>query len=72
MAMMSKFRQNIKLYNSWLMGQRSVIVKEVGVAGYTEYLHCHVKRYMMSINANFRASIKDQRKKWMIGDFKAG
>eukprot|EP00957_Ditylum_brightwellii_P155016 11798871-Ditylum_brightwellii.AAC.1 len=33
MATMSKFGQNIKLYNSWFTDQRSAIIKEVSAAG---------------------------------------
>eukprot|EP00957_Ditylum_brightwellii_P096788 7371249-Ditylum_brightwellii.AAC.1 len=72
MATMSKFGQNIKLYKSWFTDQRSVIIKEVGTTGYMKYLCCLFKMHMTSTNANFRASIKDQRKKWMMGDLKAG
>eukprot|EP00957_Ditylum_brightwellii_P212335 15367190-Ditylum_brightwellii.AAC.5 len=71
-AMMNKFEQNIKLFNLWFTDQRSIIVKEVGAAGYTEYLCCLFKTHITSTNTNFRALIKEQRKKWMMGELKAG
>ena len=50
----------------------SIIVKEVGAAGYTEYLCCLFKIHITSTNTNFRALIKEERKKWMMGELKAG
>eukprot|EP00957_Ditylum_brightwellii_P123097 9386083-Ditylum_brightwellii.AAC.1 len=72
MATMSKFGQNIKFYNSWCTDKRSIIVKKVGAAGYTDYLHCLFKMHMMPTNTNFKASVKDQREKWMVRELKKG
>eukprot|EP00957_Ditylum_brightwellii_P135894 10365465-Ditylum_brightwellii.AAC.1 len=43
-----------------------MIIKEIGVVGYTEYTCCLFKTYLTSIDAKFPRGFKDEQKEWMI------
>eukprot|EP00957_Ditylum_brightwellii_P077479 5887136-Ditylum_brightwellii.AAC.1 len=63
---MDDFRHDIEKFNLWFKDKRTIIVKEIGTAGYTEYTHCLFKTYLSSTDAEFLREIKDKQKEWML------
>eukprot|EP00957_Ditylum_brightwellii_P101981 7773006-Ditylum_brightwellii.AAC.1 len=63
---LNNFGHNIKKFNLWFKDKRTMIVKEIGAAGYTEYTCCLFKTYLSSTNTKFLRGIKDEQKKWML------
>eukprot|EP00957_Ditylum_brightwellii_P005751 438443-Ditylum_brightwellii.AAC.1 len=60
------FGHDIKKFNLWFKDKRTMIVKEIGAAGYTKYTCYLFKTYLSSTDAEFLRGIKDKQKEWML------
>eukprot|EP00957_Ditylum_brightwellii_P046046 3493728-Ditylum_brightwellii.AAC.1 len=58
-ATLDDFGHNIKKFNLLFKDKRTMIVKKIGAAGYTECNQCLFKTYLSSTDAEFLRGIKD-------------
>eukprot|EP00957_Ditylum_brightwellii_P165058 12566532-Ditylum_brightwellii.AAC.1 len=66
-AMLDNFDHNIKKFNLWFKGKRTMIVIENRKARHTKYIQCLFKTYLtLTDTAKFLRGIKDEQKKWML------
>ena len=66
-ADLKDFGHNIKKFNTWFNDKKSMIVREVGITGYSEYERCLFKTYRTAQNKEFLEAINAERRQWMMG-----
>ena len=66
-ADLKDFEYNIKKFNTWFNDKRSMIIREAGTEGYSEYERCLFKTYRTARNKEFLDAINTERRNWMMG-----
>eukprot|EP00957_Ditylum_brightwellii_P025844 1955072-Ditylum_brightwellii.AAC.1 len=56
------FGRDIKVFNTWFMNKRNVIIREVGMQGYTKHESCQLKTYPKVENKEFLIEINQERR----------
>eukprot|EP00957_Ditylum_brightwellii_P115958 8844601-Ditylum_brightwellii.AAC.1 len=64
---MVDFDHDVKKFNTWFSDTRNLIVKEVREDGYTKYLRCLLKTYLMVVDPEFLEAVTLERRLWMMG-----
>eukprot|EP00957_Ditylum_brightwellii_P198649 15140442-Ditylum_brightwellii.AAC.1 len=64
---MDDFNHDVKKFNTWFSDKRNLIVKEVREDGYTKYLRCLFKTYLMAVDPEFLEAVTLKQRLWMMG-----
>eukprot|EP00957_Ditylum_brightwellii_P107188 8178288-Ditylum_brightwellii.AAC.1 len=64
---MDDFDHNVKKFNTWFSDKRNLIVKEVNEDGYTKYLRCLFKTYLMAVDPKFLGAVTLEQRLWLMG-----